>query len=227
MALAPNDPTVPAEQSKMLLRMLAVFAVASVGLSFLEADRRGLLFDADPFAFSVSEGALALTGPSVIRFGNARRGGAGPRYRSFGRGPARRLIPGQGSGTDQPGTVSPGSGPPAGALASNTGSSFPSPLTNTRPAPFVPGQSTANFPLAPTSGQSIPGSGFAPSPIGFVAGGTDPSAPPPSPPVTVDPDPGPVVPAIPEPASWLLMIIGLGWMGLYLRRQHPRLARCA
>ena len=226
MVLVPNDPTVPAEQSKMLLRLLAVFAFAAVGLSFLEADRRGLLFDADPFAFSVSEGALALTGPSVILFGDARRGGAGPRYRSFNRGPARRLIPGRGAAPNEPGSGSP-AGSPAGAIASNTRSTSPAPLAGTGPSPFVPGQSAETFAPTAPNGRSIPGSGFAPSPIGFVAGETDSETPPTAPPVTVDPDPSPVVPAIPEPASWLLMIIGLGWMGLYLRRQNGSLPRYA
>ncbi|MGB3472821.1 MAG: PEPxxWA-CTERM sorting domain-containing protein [Erythrobacter sp.] len=212
MAIAASDPTIPAQQAQLLLRLLGVFAVAALGLSFLEADQRGLLFDSDPFAFSVRDGALALDGPSVIRIGQARRDGGFPRSRTRrNRGPASRMIPRRDATPDQTGfrTGGQATDPVAsdpGRISGSTGPSLPGAGSLTPVAPLA----------APRLGQSIPGSGFAPSPIGFV-----PATPDPQPPVTVEPDPSPVVPAIPEPASWLLMIVGLGWIGFYLRRR-PR-----
>lgn len=218
MESSASDPTIPSEQSKLLMRLLGVFAISAVALSFLEADRRGLLFDTDPVAFSVSEGAIALTGPSVIRFGHMQSKGKEPRFRSVGRGPASRLIPGRGARIGQSGSGGSdqrvGGAPPDPAL-------IPSPPQGSPGQPSSPtgGLPNAGLLSAPRLGQSVPGTGFAPSPIGFVPGPSANQPPVTPPPGTINPDPDPVVPAIPEPASWLLMILGLGWIGIYLRRQ--------
>ncbi|RIV90334.1 PEP-CTERM sorting domain-containing protein [Aurantiacibacter xanthus] len=66
--------------------------------------------------------------------------------------------------------------------------------------------------------------GFAPTPIGFVStptssggsssGGSSSGG------SSSGGTPGPVVPAVPEPASWLMMIIAVFTLGSAIRRGH-------
>lgn len=203
--MSASNATDVVSQSRLYGRMLCVLAAISVGVSFVEADRRGLLFDSDPFAFAVEDSALAVSGASgspammINRFPGPVRD----------RGPRAGRPTGPGSAPAvQPAAVQQGAGP-SGA----------SRIIPSAEGPFIGSASgttstTESLDSSGTQllGQGVPGGGFLDSPIGLIAVSTGTGPTPPDP-------PGPVVPAIPEPASWILMIIGLAWLGLYLRSQ--------
>ena len=199
-----------------------------LGLSIMEMDQRGLLFDADPFAFAAQEPNDGAA-PSVITVRGLFSDGAPRRFatRSTASRPAfQRLGSNVGAFPDN------GLGGPVGSPAASSDSpilTVPSPLGRNDGIVPGPGAPVTGSPGAPFIGGSVPGGSFGGSPIGaFVpiaagpgpgpgAGGTPP--PPPIPPGTTPTDPAPVVPAIPEPSTWLLMILGIGWLGVMLRRR--------
>lgn len=211
------------------LQLLAVLALALLAGSFMESDRRGLLFDSDPFAFSLDNSAFVLDGLDA-QFGSA----GAPRLgfltlggpwgdRNVGRTAARRDIGNRQLRTrNVPSTQGGGNTQtPPSRLVSPTPTGIIGPGNSGSPSSL----GAANF----TPGQTVPGGNFLPSPIGNVG------APTPAPPAPTDPtdptDPttpvDPVVPAIPEPASWLLMIIGVGWLGMYFRKNPTSLVTAA
>lgn len=83
---------------------------------------------------------------------------------------------------------------PAGPLAAGT-------LGSGAPVPAVP----------PTAWAGLPGGAIPPTPGGGGVGGAV------LPPV---PPPPPVAAPVPEPATWILMMAGIGLIGLQLRRRH-------
>lgn len=79
------------------------------------------------------------------------------------------------------------------------------------PLPFVPGLGGPEY---VASAFEVPGFGFGDVP-GFAGGG--------GPPDNEAPPPGGPGPAVPEPATWLMMIVGFGWVGHSLRRNRAAL----
>ncbi|AKH42804.1 hypothetical protein FHS61_000577 [Altererythrobacter atlanticus] len=172
--------------------------------SFFDVDHRGMLFaDGQVFAFADEIDQAGVYSYPVI-WGAGRGGPVDERG-------ARRLIPARGG---QAGPLT-GTGSPDGT--GGGGGAGPVTLADAGTA-LVPGG--LNTPDAGNAGGGNGGRGGFPgfnssisSPVGgFVItpgdgdGGTDGG------------DNG-VVPSVPEPASWLLMILGIGALGIALRRQ--------
>jgi hypothetical protein len=83
--------------------------------------------------------------------------------------------------------------------------------------PATPGSGGIPLPIPPLPGGS---GGAIPPGTGTPPGTGDPSGPqPPAPPVPPPPSP-PVVSDVPEPSTWLMMIVGVGLIGLQLRRRR-------
>lgn len=193
--------------SSYLLGSLACLAMFA---SFMEVDHRGMLFfdgNADAFALSDAEfgdGVGIHSYPLIWGTRPARPRGA------------QRLIPARGQAGSGPLS---GSNPAAGG-AGAAGS--PAALADGGNAPVAGlGQPGAGGgPGGGGGGRGFPGFGSGSSPIGgFLVtppggGGTDDTP--------GGGGDGGVVPAVPEPASWLLMIIGVGALGIALRRQNSR-----
>jgi hypothetical protein len=179
-------------------RLLPALGVATLIGSFIEADQRGLLFRSDDMALLAEDAALAVPSQGLEMYlgGREARGGS-PRGRNFiGRPPGSRLVPGNASNLNEGNGVSPAPGGSRTILDQPAREQLASPTL----------ASAATAPSAATSpGSGSFGPNFPDSPIGLIAVGTN--------------TPGPVVPAVPEPASWLLMIVGVGWLGLALRRR--------
>lgn len=191
--------TVPAPartQYRLYTRMVPVLGLIAMISSFAEADQRGLLFETDDFALLADDAALAVpNGTSAMYFGAAQTRYLGPRQRSIGGRPATRIVSAPLLATnDTPTGASVGGGSPL--VEDGTRPS--------QPTPALAGSTPASAATVSRNPQT-PGPGFPDSPIGLIAVSTD--------------TPGPVVPAVPEPASWLLMILGVGWLGLSLRRR--------
>ena len=206
--------------SKYVLGGLALFALI---VSLSEQDRRALFLSDLPEAFAVSELQSQATPRYPIVWGDSMTGalrGQRPAIRSSATpvgvvaSPAEPTSPGVGgfSGpTEQPQLATGSDSLPATAPALPSGGS-PS-------LGSIPSFGGGTGPIAGV----IPGTPVTPGP-------TDPGTPAdpgtptdPATPVT-PPGPGtdPVVPAVPEPASWLLMLIGVGALGAALRRRHRR-----
>ena len=103
----------------------------------------------------------------------------------------------------------------------------PAPLLAMAPPATLPEVALPAIPEFVTLAQSAPAfpAIFAPIPIGGIfapgGGGTLPGGGPGGPPQQ-PPPPGPpqTPPAVPEPASWAMMILGFGLIGLTTRRQR-------
>lgn len=197
-----SDPVPASGKSpyRLYTRMMPVLGVAAVIASFAEADQRGLLFRSSDTAFFAEDSALAVPNGGTIAYLTS---GADRPY-----GARRRTVaarPGARSGLAViPATIEDPASAGGGAsrLIDAAPAAVERPVTLSAISPA--GTGTA------VGGQPAPGPGFPESPIGLIAdnaGNPDPN------------NPGPVVPAVPEPASWLLMIIGVGWLGLSLRRR--------
>lgn len=198
-------------------RMLVAFGLTLIAASLFESDRRGLLLYEEPTAFAASmpeysAGRLTYGGwIATVRAPEPRRT------------TARRFIAGSpDSGRER--TVQPtgGGGAPSFAPSGPDGAvgELGSPVTLAlMPTGAGPGG----------GGPFVPGVNFGPSPIGGIPlvppgpGNPDPPGNPgdPVPPGNPD-DPGsgtdPLVPAVPEPSGWILMILGVGLLGAALRR---------
>ena len=194
--------------SRFQQRLLLIFgAVVLIG-SAMENDRRGLLLWDAPEALTASLPAYDEAASSVIDYTNSY-----PANLSFGTTPSRQLrrvrsVPGRQSAPaaaaidSAPGIAGAAGAPlePAAAAAAPV-----TDVAQATPATAAPNIATGQLP--PSSGP-----GFSPSPIGASQL---------IPVVVVAP---PVVPAIPEPSSWILMILGIGILGEVLRRSRRRTA---
>lgn len=191
---------------RLYARMMPIVGVAALIASFAESDRRGLLFKSSDTAFFAEDAALAVPSGGATIFLAADSTG-------FGALRQRAVAPRRGGRTVTPSGAGPTEAPSGTGAAASRLIELPAGASE---AVVRPSAATL-----PTSGstvpnQSSPGPGFPESPIGLIAVNT------PNPgPGNPDPDnPGPVVPAVPEPASWLLMILGVGWLGLSLRQRN-------
>lgn len=196
MAEPASEPT--RSPFRLYIRLLPVLGVTILIGSFIEADQRGLLFRSDDIALLAEDTALAIPNQGAgmyFRVGDSR--GGNPRGRNFiGRPPGSRLVPGNASALGEDNGASPS---PGGSRTISV-----QPVREQPGSPTLASGTTAPAAATPSGNGSF-GPSFPDSPIGLIAVGTN--------------TPGPVVPAVPEPASWLLMILGIGWLGLSLRRR--------
>ena len=212
---APTASGMAAKEPGKQILLLLFLGLVVLGSSFLTTNKRGLLFyETEGFAANqankIPEYLLTGGGKLVYLTGTPTRRGSSQRV-------ARRLIPPQQPGQG-PGTVI-GPGP--------TG---PSQNTPTGPTALPPVGTGIGNPIGggdlPPPGLGLPGNfGLGPTPLTLVP---------------VQPDTGggggggtgggdggtggggggdPVVPAIPEPSSWLMMIMAVFALGLMLRHQ--------
>lgn len=209
-----NGQPIELADSQRRFWMYALGGLAGLALlaSFLEQDRRALLLSDMPEAFAVSE-----IGTSADEFGSTGRYPVvwGDRS-SRPNGAASRRIGGRSAGAlpVEPGpqtsfVAAPASGrePDSAALASVTLPEFSASGQETGAPPLA---------LAAVSPGNLVSGPIGAIPIVQTPGPGPGPAPTPGP---ADPDP-PVVPAIPEPASWLLMIIGVALLGASLRSKR-------
>ena len=212
----------PSGQLPHYQRHFAAYVVGSLLVlllvaSFFENDRRGLLFTNLPEAFAANE--FDESGQSYrITFGTLPGN-------YFG---ARRSIPRRPGGV----TASSLADTPTGSAVGVPGSGFAPDEGLTLPTfgsseqsavGEVPPSFVGNNPIGlPPTGGAVPPIAVPGNPGGETPG--DPGTP--SDPGTDNPgNPGgetpvdPPVPAVPEPASWLMMIIGVAVLGQILRRR--------
>lgn len=185
---------------RLYIRLLPALGVATLVGSFIEADQRGLLFQSGDIALLAEDAALAVPNqPMGMYFGVGDMRDRGARGRDFvRRPPASRILAGIPADLGSDNAVGPAPGSSRTILEQPPREGQASPTiasATTTPAATQPG--TGSF-----------GPSFPDSPIGLIAVDTT--------------TPGPVVPAVPEPASWLLMILGVGWLGLALRGRKSR-----
>ncbi|MFC3309938.1 PEPxxWA-CTERM sorting domain-containing protein [Blastomonas aquatica] len=180
-------------------------------IAFGQHDRRGLLLFDQPEAFAASELA-ELSSPGGLAQG------IGVRRILPSRIGARQIARAVNPGSVQ--APAPGASGPAG-VGSTIGLQ---PFVLSGPEPSFasdgtsPGQGLGQSGPVLTS-TSVPGTGISPTPLIVPSGPgvvpTEPGIVPTVPDVT-----DPVVPAVPEPASWILMIIGIGALGAVMRRRQ-------
>ena len=173
--------------------------------SFAEQDRRSLFFGDREEAFAVSEvGASNFDGGGPYSIYLADR--TGDRRPTRSRRIPRALPTGlPGDGAFNPISVGVGGSDPGASADALQLASVDTPAV-----------------LVPSAGPSGSNGNFG-SPIGQASGPVGDLVI-----VPTDPDPGPVdpvVPAVPEPASWILMIIGVGLLGSTLRLRRNRFER--
>ena len=198
-----------AKQPKFHFWLLSSLGVVVFATSFLTHDKRGLLYYDEPSALLAGEMAMM---PDYVTGGFGGRLATGPYRERGGERPnsLRRTIAPRGAVPPAAGlTGSPAA--PVGATAPAT----PNLADTTGPA-LASGPVGAGSPGLPAFGSS---GGFAPTPIGFVStptssGGSSSGG------SSSGGTPGPVVPAVPEPASWLMMIIAVFTLGSAIRRGH-------
>jgi len=198
----------------MMLGLAVVVGIAS----FSESDRRGLLRWDRPTAFAASEVNPQPGSYDIVYLGYSRSSALGTfpgRRAATENAPgvgARRIIPSRGDSFGD----SLGAGAPSNAIAS--------PFAGNGPVGPGAGQSVVPA-LQPSGNNQAALTPFAPGNLGGI-GGTPPgliAAPGTGtpPPATGDGAP-PVVPAVPEPAAWLLMILGVGMLASALRANARR-----
>ncbi|MFZ5667767.1 MAG: PEP-CTERM sorting domain-containing protein [Pseudomonadota bacterium] len=177
--------------NKFQQRTLIVFGVVAVLSSLPDSERRGLLVWNSPEALIADVGTDA---PAGLGTGLAILGATGR--------PGRTGIPRGGIATiGQSPVGDPATGgAPGGALALPQASPLAGPVPSAASNGSQASSATGGLPAGP-------GVGFSPA----VVGATTLLA---TAPVT------PQVPAIPEPSSWILMILGTGLLGAALR--HSR-----
>ncbi len=219
---APTASGMAAKEPGKQILLLLFLGLVVLGASFLTTNKRGLLFYetnglAANKANKIPEHLLTGgSGKLIYLTGNPTRRGSNPRI-------ARRNIPPQQS-SPGPGTViGPGpSGPPQN---SPTGPGTLPPVGGGISNPIGGGD-------LPPPGLGAPGSfGLGPTPLTLIpvagdgggGGGGDPGDPG-NPGNPGDGGSGggggdPIVPAIPEPSSWLMMIMAVFALGLMLRHQ--------
>lgn len=199
MAEAASEPA--RSPFRLYTRLLPALGVATLIGSFIEADQRGLLFQSDDIALLAEDAALAVPNQGMGMYLGVSDARGGNRGRNIiGRPPGSRLVTGNASDLGDDNVVSPAPG--------GSRTILDQPARQEQASPTLTSGTTAPAAVSPPGNGSF-GPSFPDSPIGLIAVGTNPP-------------PTPVVPAVPEPASWLLMILGVGWLGLSLRRRERR-----
>ena len=202
--LATNAVGAPVELANRRQRRLPIFIASGVAFvillaSFLENDRRGLLLFSEPSAFAVAEEAE----PTELLIGGAGR--------TFGPPSARRLVVERRQSVPGPVTIEEDSAAGVG------GAPIQDPIGLGPAAPIAAPALALGGPVPGGGGPGIP-------PFGDPGGGVFvPLVPIPTGPGPVDPpdDPGVILPpAVPEPAAWLLMILGVGALGAAMRMRR-------
>lgn len=190
---------------------ISLFGVM-LGLSTLfENDKRGLLRWERPSAFAAAK-VSDLPGPGAYTITYLGNGERANRSRTIGPARPRRVA-----SRSIPLASEPLTGPGAGASASASPlSTSPAQLAGASVALTPTGSTpvTSGGPPSFTPGNLI---GVAP-PFGLVAFVPDNGVTPVDPTIPVNP----VVPAVPEPAAWLLMILGIGGLAAALRAKARR-----
>lgn len=189
--------------------LLGGIAVMAMAIAFGQHDRRGLLLYDQPEAFAANELA-ELSSPAGLA-----QGVAVSRVLSSGTLP-RQVRRSRISGAVQP----PAFGADGGAVAGPTSALEPLGLSNSEPSLASAGTSTGqglSQPGLALTNLAAPGTGISPTPL--VVPAAAPGV------VPIDPGivpnvPDSVVPAVPEPASWILMIIGIGVLGAVMRQRR-------
>lgn len=211
--------------------LLSLVLISGIATAFIDQDRRGLAFFTEPEAFFVEE----KTTPEPVSFPVAW--GESPttlsrlqkttrsQDRSLSRTPVQQLAQAPRAVTRQP--ISVASSPPAPAPAAPAASSPASQASASNVSPTV---QASPAPAAVSAGGSAPviqpvPSGLTLDPLvglptadGLTGGNlvlveTDLDIDTSVETTTVDP----VVPAVPEPSSWILMVLGVGLLGMMLR----------
>ena len=214
-----------ARQPKFHFWLLSSLGVVVLASSFLSHDKRGLLYYDEPTALLADDLAMMpdyITGGFGGRLATGRDG--------LGERPNRLLRTIAPRGTEPSAAGAAGGAPAApGGVIAPSAPGFTGPVGPALASAPGTGGSSAGLPAFGSSG------GFAPTPIGFVPAPTDGG--------TSGGDggstsggsssgggtPGPVVPAVPEPASWLMMIIAVFTLGSAIRRgsaDRETLATC-
>lgn len=215
--MASNRATTSAELAAMQPRfhfwLIVILGAALAASAFFSTNDRGLLLYDRPSAFAVQKPAIA---PELLLTGF----GAGVLHGNELRG-ARRAIPPRGL-------------PPAAEMSAQEdtggilgGSSAGPPVSMFTPPAGPLSEQPVRLQISPArnaTAVSLPGVGdgnFGSTPLGLIATTT---------PIVdlSDGNPGngggipadPIIPAIPEPASWLMMIMAVFALGLMLRRQQ-------
>lgn len=233
--------------SKYILGGTALIGVIG---ALLEHDRRGILFANDAEIFAISDIGLSDNSASyaIIRL-NDRYGPNTSRRATRTIGPRRRPAGSSPGIADDNTGFAAGAGAPSGNTDQSglpVGNDTPSfaqvpvigggggdnnPAFGIVPIGEIPGPiggilipaPAVTPPVIPTPG--VPDPVIPPGPVPPVVIVTPVVVPPVVvPPVPVPPAPPPetVVPAIPEPSSWLLMILGIGFLGGALRVQNRK-----
>lgn len=206
-----------AKQPKFHFWLLTSLGVVVFATSFLSHDKRGLLYYDEPTAL-LAQNLSMMPEYASGGYGVGRSGGERGR-------PLRRTIAPRGGAAPAAGLTSQS---PAGSAGGLAGEQPVAPASSN--LADLPATTLASGPAAGGTRLGLPGfgtGGFDSSPIGLVIV-----------PGEVDPGPGdggssggdtpdPVIPAVPEPASWLMMIIAVFALGTAIRRSHADRAHLA
>ena len=228
--------------------LIGVMFASGLAVAFIDQDRRGLSFFTEPEAFFAEE---ELIDPEPTSFPVIWGSASEPRpiTSSQTRRPERNRNRTSAPANKTPSfeILPPASGPNSFAQVRPPAQSAPEAPTQVAGLQQITAPSTpvntqqSPLPLASTSIPTATGNGLSLSNlntlpvVGVPLGGglvrVDPVVP--VVPVVTDPEPStqdpvivtpvdPVVPAVPEPSSWILMILGVGFLGTMLRyRREP------
>jgi len=228
--------------------LIGVMFVSGLAVAFIDQDRRGLSFFTEPEAFFAEEELLdpeptsfpviwgSASEPRRITSSQTRRPERNRNRTSaaVNKTPSFAILPPASSPSSFT-QVRPSAQPAPAAptqVAEIQQITAPSTPVNTQsPLPLA----SASIPTATSNGLSLSNLNTLPT-VGVPLGGglvrIDPVVP--VVPAVADPEPNttqdpvvtpvdPVVPAVPEPSSWILMILGVGFLGTMLRyRREPQ-----
>ena len=189
--------------------LVAGLAIVVAGLSFFEHDRRGMLRWDRPSIFAAGEIAGMPGSYEITYLGYSAGSGRGSPLIG-GDEPdriLRREIPRRADTTGlAPDTGAPSAvaGVPAQSIAPQGGDAVP---LAAAASPSSEGGTSGRVPFTPGG---LGGAGATPP--GLIPTGANPAPP--------------VIPAVPEPAAWLLMILGVGVLAGAMRSHARRHAEC-